>query len=1249
MKRFLLFAMMCVCVSIGTWAADYTVEINHTWRGGFSTKQNVAKIYLHNSGCLTEALAALNAMNYDYQVLYISGAGDGVDYGHQDLTHADLEALGTITCETIDLQNMNTANPFVFSNSHVKNVILPDGWDKNAVKAAGEALADGNQGFGSCLSQDGNGITYKDEKGVSQTGASIVAYVSKGNTLYNAMIHTYFDSKENKKLRDENNSYLSQYNEEFPRVKSLTLLGYPSASDFSVTGDWDPDGHFVPNYEPYEFSFSPNARLDENGEIKCDRAPYYDGVKKRGGLWGAKNLIVLDLRDAIITEEHYNDLTLTWTNSLGMLTQQVWIPTTPQLKTIPADFLSDGGLNHFREICIPGNIENIKTRAFASSSHNLVHVWTTGDNEDTVYDNGAWITDGKNDKTPENDVRHFGMSDIDKYDGVNNVTYGTYTFSENLKLIESNAFATGYFVKDVYNLAVNAPECHVDAFTSVMYNGNNTYDPSAITEGIIDREAYTNNKSERKYMTMLHYPRECGTPDIQRYTDPTREYCIATGLRDGRGNNIYFPNQSEFTFAYGQGTTGYLWNAWDDTRTDYGDLELKNSQGILTAHTTEAQTKANTAWQTNTKSGKNDRSFYDVTLDGMNNSTLTAPSGLEPYYNTFWEGQYLYPQPATVLVTDEDGNPVYKTVEVRDENGKLVYEEVPGATYEGYYVKYETEEYVKAENGKYYHPLLSGAQWDTPKPRFTKGTKQVADPNGDYIWTKTKGDQYNYTEVSTWLSWGNTEDALAEKRATGWTFRIEEVYTADDNGTYYISTEYKEYTEGAEDYVTSVNPDRFNKETVDAYRAATSEDSAPFYTIRTTQVQEEAITKLNDYRGWHQFVLTAYATNRKTPLEPVRSFIKDCDWWTICVPYDLKYSDMVMFFGTEADKNNGNAKIPYLSKLMYVIRDQKNGMITLMFSKNLMEYKETMTATNHVHGTINDTDASGKYTDVEIAQDPVILHAGVPYLIKPNMTKNADGEYDRQFDIFADKKADLYSRLNAAATLKGHEQMNLIYNGEYTVPAYVIGEGSEKTVDEKKITNRDGSEFTYKSGKIKYFGEQRDYKISDDFTYTFVGTYYNSVMPQFCYFLGWDKTLNNGQGGAAFWYNRVEEKDAWNWNNETAIICPNFNTEKAIDPATSLKDPARWILTSGVAGSKKDIECDDFRQAAGAKSYTMDFGATNAFADDEEGVVTEINNVKTTATEETSVYSVNGIYMGNSVNGLAKGMYIVNGKKYVVK
>ncbi len=1232
MRKLLLFFAL-LSVSIGTWAQqNYQIETNHTWRQA-TTNQKVAKIYLHNSGCLTEALAALNAMNYDYQVLYISGAGDGVDYGHEDLTDADLEALGTITCETIDLQNMNTANPFVFSNSHVKNVILPDDWDKDAVKAAGEALAAGNTDFGSCLSQHGNGITYKDDAGNSQTGAAVVAYVSKGNTLYNAMIHTYFDSKPNKKLRDENGEYLSQWNEEFPRVKSLTLLGYPSASDFSTTGDWDPDGHFVPNYEPYEFTYTPNARLDENGEIQADRQPYYDGVKKRGGLWGAKNILVLDLRDAIITEEHYNDITMTWTGSLGKLTQQVWIPTTPLLKTIPADFLSDGGLNHIREICIPGNIENIKTRAFASSSHNLVHVWTTGTNDDIVYDNGANIMDG-----PENGTKHFGMADVDAYDGDKYITYGTYTFSENIKLIESYAFATGYRVKDVYCLGVKAPECHVDAFTSVMYNGNTTYDESAITDGIIDREAYTNSKSNRMYMTMLHYPRECQTPDIQRYTDPTREYCIATGLRDGRGNNIYFPNQSEFNFAYGQGTTGYLWKAWDDTRTADGRMALMNDQGILTEHTTEAQNKANTAWKTNRSTDKNDRSFYDVTLDSKNESSLPKQSGLKNYWETIWEGQYLYPQRQTELAYNEDGSPMMEERQKLDENGDPMYSKLPaGSTYEGNYVRYSVYNYFEAESGQYYRPII-GRDWNLNNPPYyNKTTEAVADPNGNMVWPDLNNKGWTMS-LSDWLNQGHT---IAEGQADNRIFSYQDVYKVDANGGLMVSLDYKEYVEGATDYVSTVNPTRYNREESYDYRKAENTDAGPFYTPVMEEVQATKIVQANDYRGWHQFVLTAYATNRKTPLEPIRSFINDCDWWTICVPYDLKYSDMVMFFGTEAAKNNGKAKIPYLSKLMYVIRDQENSRITLMFSKNLMEYKETMTATDHVHGTINDKDASGKYTDVEIAQDPVILHAGVPYLIKPDMTKEDDGEYKRQFDIFADKKADLYQRLKDAAELKGHDQMNLIYNGEYTVPAYVIGEGSENTVEEKKITNRDGSEFTYKSGKIKYFDEQRDYKISDDFTYTFVGTYYNSVMPQFCYFLGWDSKQNK----AAFWYNRVEEKDAWNWNNETGIICPNFNTQKAIDPATSLKDPARWILTAGVAGANKDITCDDFAATGGAKAYTMDFGAVNYF----EGEATGVAEVKTKAAEQTDVYTADGIYVGNSTKGLAKGLYIVNGKKYIVK
>ena len=1241
MRKLLLFFAL-LSVSIGTWAQGIVVGSNDAYLYGttwFGTEK-VVRIKMEKPGSLAAAIAAYTANNdlKDAKVAHIYFT----DNNTEGMNAADIEALSTLNVETIDLQDAfytSSKQTFKFTNSSVKSVILPDGWDKDAVNAAGTALKASSPNLGSVYSMSPNTFNYKEDN-TAKVGTSVIAYVAKGNTLRTAIYHSLDDAHACTKL---STAGVTKDTRNLTKLKSLTLLGYPSASDFSDHGDWDANGHFVPNYEAFEFSNSPNARLDGT-EVKTDRKSYVDGTDEDGAVYGCQGLVVLDLRDAIITEEHCNDLTLTWTYALGKITQQVWIPTTPLLKTIPADFLSDGGLGGIREICIPANIENIKTRAFASSSHNLVHVWTTGTNDKIVYDNGAWITDGTNDDTPNNDVKHFGMSDIDAYDGVTNVTYGTYTFSENLKLIESNAFATGYRVKDVYSLAVNAPECHVDAFTSVMYNGFNTYDQTAITEGIIDREAYTNSKKSRMYMTMLHYPRECQTPNVQRYTDPTREYNVATGLRDGRGNNLYFPNQSEFTFAYAQGTSGYVWQAWDDTRTAFGNMEIAGGKGFLDPHSTANQKLANDYWKENTNKNKNDRSFYDVTLDGHDESSLTKPSGLQDYWKTYWEDCYLYPQRQTEPVYDEDGAAVMEERQKVDADGNPMYKELPsGSTYQGNYVKYSVDKYYEAENGHYYKPIVA-RDWNVNNPPYyNKSTEAVEDPNGNMVWPDLNNKGWTVT-LETWKSWdiGNTvEKGQAEHRI----FSYQDIYTVNSDGQFMVGPGYKEYVEGATDYVSSVNPTLYDKEIVYDYREAKETDAGPFYAPDMEVVQANKVVKANDYRGWHQFVLAAYAHNLKTSLEPVRSFISDCDWWTICVPYDLKYSDMVMFFGTEADKNNGKAKIPYLSKLMYVIRDQENSRITLMFSKNLMEYKEKMTATDHVHGTINDQDASGKYTDVEIARDPVILHAGVPYLIKPNMTKEADGKYKRQFDIFADEKADLYQRLKDAAELKGHAQMNLIYNGEYTVPAYVIGEG-EKTVDEKKITNRDGSEFTYKSGKIKYFGEQRDYKISKDFTYTFVGTYYNSVMPQYCYFLGWDKTLNNGQGGAAFWYNRVEEKDAWNWNNETGIICPNFNTQKAIDEATSLKDPARWILTTkSENGSKADIQCDDFAATGGAKAYTMDFGAVNYF----EGEATGVAEVKAKAAEQTDVYTADGIYVGNSTKGLAKGLYIVNGKKYIVK
>lgn len=1554
MRKLLLFFAM-LCVSIGTWAqgvvvydTDGTTPIAYlsktTWTNN-GTTEDVVRIKMETAGSLAAAITKYQDLS-DYSNVKVAHIYF-TDTNTAGLNDADLTALASLNVETIDLQDAfytSSKTAFTFTNANVKSVILPDGWSKADVNAAGLALAgsgSGTNNFGSCFSmtvhsivtRDTNGdpVVYNYGSGNTPDGTSVIAYVAKGNTLRNAILHVYDDTHANSKLRYEG---MDQHNTRLADVKSLTVSGYPSASDYTESADFDTNGHFIENCTPFEHSFSPNAGGSDGSTT---RAPYYDGTKKPGAIAGCAGLLVLDLSDAVIYEAYNNDLTLTWTNALGNLTEQIWIPTSEEVMTIPADFLSDGGLGNLREICIPANIKRIKTRAFASSSHNLVHVWTTGTDNNTVYDNGAYTTSSSSDNDPSDDVKHFGFTDLCTYNEYSN-SWGTYTFSPNLECIESYAFATGYRVKDVYCLGTKAPECHVDAFTSVMYNGNNTYDSSAITDGIITREAYTNNKQSRMYMTMLHYPKATTTPDLQRYTDPTREYNVATGERDGKGNTLYFPNQSEFTQAYGQGTTGYLWEAWDNTRTTWGDLEIANGPGILTEHTQVAQQKANDAWTSNKYSGKGDRSFYDVTLDGTEISSFTTqPSGLDYYYNTVWEGSTLYPQAETsteahynyVLATQEDadnninlytlsgsdyvsastytegstykrvqtqklvdGEPQYETCNnghfvkdyqyVADDEGGFVneptlngyvgtttpvdgvstyYSDDQGATetapkvQNGYYLQdgmkdvytpvdknnsanigtqapYYTKSgdtYTESDlmfNGTYYYPTgetitkdvytgtgyvvpgvnayfsdeegttpatpgfystyyydvqtitrdkISSGNWlkfgvttyysdsectQEATPIITSitgnGTLYYKDSEG-YHQTTTfipgEGDYYvdlgyGYLEVAQYhptvtldrtYYYKDGEETVTEGTPTNtWVgdvtyYKYEnntyEEVTPQINGTYY----YKSGTETVDEYLGSTSYisgkswysyDQNNKtyspitlswynhfigdyyyvsgqeanivsadrtdydasmtyysdaagttevETVnfdntyyyasytdnyvaytdqegqrytqkEYYRAyADTDGSAQRYCPVMEDVEFFDIKDSHDYRGWHQFVLAAYGKMSKIDYEPVRWWISDNDWWTICEPYDLKYSDLVMFFGTEAKDNNGTAKIPYLSKLMYVVRDGDNGKITLNFSKNLMEYKEmipgstnAISGTGYKHGTFSDDQ---KWSAQELANDPVILHAGVPYLIKPNMTKTGTGTnayYNRQFDIYADTKADLWSRLATAQNLGGSDLMNLIYEGEYTVPSYVVS-GSESTSDSKEIQNKDGSTFTYNAGTITYKGEQKEYKLSNDFTYTFVGSFFKSLMPKNCYFLGWDSKANK----AAFWYNKVSNAQSWDWNNETGIICPNFKTEKEIDPASSLKDPARWVLT------EDDLALDDFTTGAGAKSYTMDFGATNYFEMEEATGVSEM--VVKPLYEETKVFDTNGRYMGNSMQSLPKGVYIVNGKKYVVK
>lgn len=1064
MRKLLLFFAM-LSVSIGAWAGPAEgFEMKQDQIGNWSKLNPAEKvIYVEvlKQGGLKNALDELtlilsgdeskphyanyrNALGADnitnknlmLKVVYNPANGEPAEFSPST---ADLAALAAIDIPTIDLQDLKPAAAFTFANANVKRIILPDGWDKTAVRNAAQAIPASNSNFESCLSQT-----------PAQSGADggVVAYVKKPGTLYTAMHHTYYDGHDSQKI-----GQASQYYTTFNKLATISIMGYPSARDFNGSAygacKFDENGHFVFDVPADETSTATNAGV---GGVTRQLT----GTALDGALAGAQP-IVLDLEDAIIYDQWNEDLNLSWSYLLGeSRIKRVIIPTTPELKTIPADFLNAGGnVNYIDEICIPGNIEIIRTRAFYSSQQMLKHVWTTGTTDHMVYDNGAYLRSNRDqlDEDGNFNVDHYGYADLNSEvwncgkSAQDAPRYGTITLPENLKLIESNCFSCRS-VSDVYVLAKVAPECHVDAFSSIMYMGNNTIDPNGAASGMITRWSYAQGDATAEYITFLHYPRECGTPEIQRYTDPTREYSVATTWRDGKGNIVYFPNQSELNRAYYQGTTGYVWYAWDSERIpdngNNGDANAFKNVNINgnPGHSDANQQMGNNYYINNemTDPDKTDRSFYDVRLGANGQVKWDQPEGLDWYYNTVWEETQLYPE----------------------------------------------------------------------------------------------------------------------------------------------ATE----------------------------------------------------TKKNDYRGWHQFILNAYATNDDRPITPVKFYQTDSDWWTVCLPYDLKYSDMIRFFG------DGEGKKPYLSKLRYVVRDYDKGKITLMFSKNLMEYKEVITnpsiTDDYVHGLIDDETT---YTDIELADDPIILHKGVPYLIKPNIPTNANRSFDVYKRDHENANPDLYQRLVDAQNVPAAQLETYIYKGEYTVPAYVIGDNApEATQETRDFEHALGPTFSYSSSdQITYGGKKVSAKISSEFSYTFVGSYFLSILPQNCYFLGWDSKKQC----AAFWYNRVSNPASYDWNNQTGVICANFDTDTMIDPATGLNDPAKWYIP---AVANDDLTSNT---TGNAKSYGMDFGGSVDVVVSGIGKIT-VDNAQNKVQNNDVIFDMRGVRMNRPLSRLTKGVYIVNGKKYVV-
>lgn len=386
-----------------------------------------------------------------------------------------------------------------------------------------------------------------------------------------------------------------------------------------------------------------------------------------------------------------------------------------------------------------------------------------------------------------------------------------------------------------------------------------------------------------------------------------------------------------------------------------------------------------------------------------------------------------------------------------------------------------------------------------------------------------------------------------------------------------------------------------------------------------------------NYQGWHEFVLSeTFITKPYDPQEHYEKF-DQYDWYTICVPYNITKSMLLSAFGVNKEaiyKNKvkmfGDTDYkevatvegvgsdgwlyPDVRSLVQVKRSYKNLKVTLCLSEKLFTPEHCQEI------TIPENGQGYSYTDLT-GDDPVILKAGMPYLIRPYVPvdthiKNIGAYLCAYVSQFKDVKPQLFKAIDNT------EKM-------YAVP-------SERGVETHALKLDASTE------------NERVYVMKDDNTpckYNFVGTYVDRYIPQYGYYLGKVKS-----GGKHKFFRTTKTNTKW---NRYASIITGMSTPDYVDNGAENAKDIKNIelqfkgLTDDLVMLKDEIPNNT---SAGAKKMSIAF--------DDSGVndlPTSIDDidVEIALPENSRIYTINGTRVAD--DRLQKGIYIKDGKKIVVK
>lgn len=376
------------------------------------------------------------------------------------------------------------------------------------------------------------------------------------------------------------------------------------------------------------------------------------------------------------------------------------------------------------------------------------------------------------------------------------------------------------------------------------------------------------------------------------------------------------------------------------------------------------------------------------------------------------------------------------------------------------------------------------------------------------------------------------------------------------------------------------------------------------------------------YGGWHQFTIAElydFMLEKPGPNPDKKDYFNFAKynkniWYTICFPFNLTKTQLKKAFGNEEE-------YPVLATLSSVRRDANSANITVVMSKNLLNNKLVYGEGKYAN-TVKYKNFKPDYVPVSYGDDDIVVEANKPYFILPCLPEE--------------------EIVKAAALGKN-------YNRKSEITAVKQEEGNEKVMFPVP-THVHAVKETYDA-----YVNDKDEAVKDTtlaFNYYFVGNYIPQTMPENVYYLN-EYQKKNGNYWSSF-YRNSPQKDGLMWDSYDAIIVAKIDDRGGSGSRSKGEISVQEQKYDGEDAGKThnyiwNIDAyDDWVFCAETAHQTYAKSAFGMQLGDNFTTTIQLPD-DFMIPEESKVYNLNGQFVGVDADNMSKGVYVVGGKKVVVK